>query len=323
MVDVAVIGVGSMGKHHARIYYGMEGVRLVGVCDLDIKRALAVGGPYQCPAFVDYEEMIQKVKPKAVSIAVPADSHYDVARDVLLYCDVLMEKPLAPNEALASSLMRLAEKGNRVLMPGHVLRFKPSVGKLKAMLPQLGLIYHIEFVRRTPYSGRGGDVSVLMDMGIHDVDMLFYLFPGLPYKNPVIGGAGQVGIKTTTIDWFKGQMYYKMPDMSELIVSFDISRCEMNKRGTQQYMNIYGAEGVLTVEREETGVRKDNRHRYYPDVEYDALEMELTEFIGQVNCDTDSCQVTAMDGVLAVEMVMKLERAAMANWSQGTPFRGT
>ncbi|UCH81704.1 MAG: Gfo/Idh/MocA family oxidoreductase [Nitrospiraceae bacterium] len=171
MINVAVIGVGSIGMHHARIYADMDDVKLVGVVDINYDRAHEVASQYNCHAYRDYMEVIDTVD--AVSIAVPTTLHFETGMDFLKHnkC-ILLEKPITSTIAEADSLINEAEKRNLIFQVGHLERFNSGVSLISNMVdrPQF-----IESQRLSPFLGRGIDVDVTLDLMIHDIDIILSL----------------------------------------------------------------------------------------------------------------------------------------------------
>jgi predicted dehydrogenase len=185
---VAVIGVGSLGSIHAKIYSGMENVDLIGVCDTDTKRLAEIAKESGTTGFKDYHELLDKVE--AASIVVPTKEHYKIAKD-FLYAGVhlLIEKPITQSLAEADALLSIAKSNNLTLAVGHVERFNAAI---EAILKIKGDIKFAECHRLGPFSPRTKDVGVVLDLMIHDIDILLWLIKS-PIKN-----IEAVGVKVLT-----------------------------------------------------------------------------------------------------------------------------
>lgn len=173
MVKVGVIGVGHLGKQHARLYRETDGVELVGVADIIQSRAEEIAGLYRTAAFVDYRDLFGKVD--AVSLAVPTTDHARIGVDLLEHgVDVLVEKPIASTAAEARALIDAAVRNKRVLQVGHVERFNPVVmlAREAATRPQF-----FEIHRLAAFSPRSLDIDVVLDLMIHDIDIVLSLVP--------------------------------------------------------------------------------------------------------------------------------------------------
>jgi len=171
---VAVIGAGSFGKNHARAYQELhnEGfpVELVAVVDADISRASEHASKYSVPAYSSVDELLHQSKPDAASVAVPTIHHADVARQLMeAGVDVLIEKPIAATLAQADEILALAAKHNRVGMVGHLERFNPAV---RATIPLINQPMFFEVHRLSVFTPRALDVDVVLDLMIHDLDIV-------------------------------------------------------------------------------------------------------------------------------------------------------
>ena len=178
MTRVAVVGVGSMGKNHVRVFSEIPGIELAGIADANLELAEKIGSSYYIPYFSDYNEMIERVRPDAVSVVVPTSLHYQVAKDILEQgCHVLVEKPIASTIEEAEDLVSLADRLGLKLMVGHIERFNPAIVELKRRLSEneLGKIFQVHARRLGPFPIRIQDVGVIMDLAPHDLDIMRYL----------------------------------------------------------------------------------------------------------------------------------------------------
>ncbi len=183
MIKSAVVGVGSMGQHHARVYSEILDSELVAVVDADYDRARSIGEKFDVPAYDDYERMLQEQRPEAVSVAVPTRLHEQAATAALRSgAHVLIEKPLAATIAEGQRLIDLAHRLNRHLMVGHIVRFSPATQMLKQKLlnGDLGRIYQVVCRRIGPFPSRISDVGVVVDLASHDVDLMRFLLNADP-----------------------------------------------------------------------------------------------------------------------------------------------
>jgi predicted dehydrogenase len=172
-VRVAVIGVGSLGQHHARIYASLEEARLAAVVDADPDRAAAIAARYGVPALTTHRDLPRDLD--AVSVAVPTSAHAPVVAACLERgLAVLVEKPMAPTVAEAASMTRAAVHAGRPLCVGHTERFNPIVraARLRVRDPRF-----IETHRLGVFTARSTDVDVVLDLMIHDLDVILSLVP--------------------------------------------------------------------------------------------------------------------------------------------------
>ncbi|EAW35489.1 Gfo/Idh/MocA family protein [Lyngbya sp. PCC 8106] len=170
---IGVIGVGNMGQHHTRVLSLLKDVQLVGVADINVERGLDTASKYRVHFFEDYQDLLEHVD--AVCIAVPTRLHYSVGMSCLQAgVHVLIEKPIAASIAEAESLVNAAAKYQRILQVGHIERFNPAFQELSKVLKTEELLA-LEAHRMSPYSNRANDVSVVLDLMIHDIDLLLEL----------------------------------------------------------------------------------------------------------------------------------------------------
>ncbi len=165
---VGVVGIGYLGRFHAEKYAAVPEAELVGLADLIPQRAQEWADKLGTQAFASHRDLLGKVD--AVSVVVPTNLHYSIARDFLeAGCDVLLEKPIATSVEQADEIIDLARRKGRILQVGHLERFNPAVvaAREKVQAP-----IFIESHRLTPFRGRGTEVDVVMDLMIHDLDII-------------------------------------------------------------------------------------------------------------------------------------------------------
>lgn len=168
---VAVVGVGHLGQHHARVLSELPEAELVAVCDVSLERAQEVAERFGVEHTADVEALFGRVD--AVCVATPTDSHLNVAKRFLdqgIHC--LVEKPLADSVASARELVQAAEAGGALLQVGHIERFNPALvaGRKYLTRPRF-----ISCERVSPFSFRSADIGVVMDLMIHDLDVVLHL----------------------------------------------------------------------------------------------------------------------------------------------------
>ncbi len=168
MKKTAVIGVGAFGRNHARIYSELENVELVGVADVCAESAAQIAEKYGVCHTVNYAELVDNVD--AVSVAVPTEHHFEVAKFFLnAGKDVLVEKPFTRSIEEADELVLLADEKSLILQVGHLERFNPAT---QAMLAKIEAPRFIEALRLSPFVPRSLDVDVILDLMIHDIDII-------------------------------------------------------------------------------------------------------------------------------------------------------
>lgn len=170
---VGVIGVGHLGEYHVQKYKALKSVELAGVVDIDRNRAREIGERYGIRVFKERHEMLDEVD--GVSLAVPTGAHFDVARDILSRgVHLLIEKPITYSLEPADALIRMAHERGLVLQVGLVERFNPAVVRMASMLNRP---LFIESHRMNTFTTRGTDVDVVLDLMIHDLDIILHMIP--------------------------------------------------------------------------------------------------------------------------------------------------
>ncbi|MGD0570950.1 MAG: Gfo/Idh/MocA family oxidoreductase [Candidatus Sulfotelmatobacter sp.] len=246
-ISVAVVGVGVFGRNHARVYRELEqqgeAVRLVGVVDPKLDRADAVAREFGCRAFGSVEQMLTTHSEiRAASVAAPTVHHLEVARALMeAGVDVLIEKPLAASLAEADELVELAAARKRVAQAGHLERFNPAV---RATIPLLTQPMFFEVHRLSVFTPRSLDVDVVLDLMIHDLDIVL-AFANSPVKEvhavglPIL--SGKVDIANVRLEFESG-----------CVANFTASRVSTERVRKlrffqpQQYVSVdYGRQEVL------------------------------------------------------------------------------
>ena len=194
-----VIGVGAMGKNHAQVYTEIPQTKLVGVADVNPQVGQQIADKYGIPAYVDYQNLLEREKPDVVTVAVPTRYHRTVAETVMAAgVDVLVEKLIAATVEEVQALIDCAQTFGRRLMVGHIVRFSPSVKALKEHLEsgQLGKIFQIVCRRVGPFPPRIRDVGVVVDLALHDLDVMRFTTAVLnDAPMPVSGADGLTALR--------------------------------------------------------------------------------------------------------------------------------
>ncbi len=295
-VRVGVVGVGALGQHHARVYADLPGARLAGVHDVDPARAVEVASRHGVPVFSQLRELAAAVD--AVSVAVPTVDHHRVSRALLeAGKDVLLEKPMTARLDEAEDLIRLARGKGAILQVGHIERFNPAVETLRraALQPRF-----IEVHRLSPFSPRSLDVDVVLDLMIHDLDIVLCLDGSGAVQVDAVG----VPVLTPKVDIANVRLRFA----SGLIANLTASRVSAERvrkfrvfspktyisvdfaaRSAQVYRLIQGEEGP-EIAGERTAA---------PDEE--PLKRQLAAFVASVRDRTEPA-VTGTDGLRALEL---------------------
>jgi UDP-N-acetylglucosamine 3-dehydrogenase len=174
----AVIGAGSMGQNHLRVYSELEDVELVAISDPNNTILNTLSQRLRVQTYTDYQQMIEQEQLDLVSVVVPTEHHYRVAYDTInAGIATLIEKPIAATVEEGMQLVKLAHQKNVILTVGHIERFNPAILELKKQLDQgaLGKVYQIHVRRIGPFPARIKDVGVVIDLATHDIDIMHYL----------------------------------------------------------------------------------------------------------------------------------------------------
>ena len=170
-LKVGVVGVGYLGEFHAQKYAAMEEIDLVGLVDIDFKRAKEMARKYNTNAYNSYTEILSLVD--GLSLAVPTVSHFEIGHDILDHgIHLLIEKPITLTLSDADKLIATAKKNNTILQIGHIERFNPAVVKMESLLNKP---FFIDSHRLAFFTNRGTDVDVILDLMIHDLDIILHI----------------------------------------------------------------------------------------------------------------------------------------------------
>lgn len=302
-IPVGVVGVGSLGRHHARIYTDLPQACLVGVADTDVGRARAIAQEYGCEAFDSVEGLLGRVV--AASIAVPTVHHRRVAETLLgAGVDVLVEKPLASSAADAAAINRAAEKAERHVMVGHSERFNPAI---LALTGEVRRPRFFEIHRLAAFTARSTDIDVVMDLMIHDLDLLLHLDGGEPASVEAVG----VSALTDKMDIANARIRMTSGCVANITASrisaeavrrvrvFQANTylaCDTGKRALDRYRLVRGPKGP-NIEHDRIAVGDD-----------EPLRLELTSFLESVAAQS-SPAVDGRAGQRAIELAHRVREA--------------
>ncbi|QNI57248.1 NAD(P)-binding oxidoreductase [Synechococcus sp. BIOS-U3-1] len=190
-VKVGVIGIGNMGWHHARVLSLLKDADLVGVADPEAQRGALATEQFGCRWFSDYRTMLKEVE--AVCIAVPTLLHHSVGLACLeAGSHVLIEKPIAASQEEAAALIDAASRVGRLLQVGHIERFNPAFRELTKVVANEEVVV-LEARRHSPHADRANDVSVVLDLMIHDLDLVLELASSSVVQLAAAGGRSSDG----------------------------------------------------------------------------------------------------------------------------------
>lgn len=232
-IRVGVVGIGHLGSYHLQKYAKIDGCKITAVSDNQPERAQKAADLYACGAFADHRDLLGKVD--AVSIAVPTGYHHAVARDFLAAgVDVLIEKPLCATVAEADDLLALAKKSNLIFQVGFVERFNPAVLALEKVITRP---VFIEVHRLHPFFERGTDVDVILDLMIHDLDIILKFVPSPLTSVEAVG----VPVLSDKIDIANVRLNFACG----CIANVTASRISVK---TMQKLRFFGPEGYHAVD---------------------------------------------------------------------------
>ncbi|HJW69235.1 MAG TPA: Gfo/Idh/MocA family oxidoreductase [Candidatus Binatia bacterium] len=293
----AVVGVGHLGRLHAEKYAAHPEVELAAVVDTDEERARAVGEALGVPALADCRTLPGRVD--CASVAVPTPSHYAVACDLLRSgIDVLIEKPLATSVEKGKTLVELAVRGGRVLQVGHLERFNPAIRALggRVIEPRF-----IECQRLAQFGERGTDVDVILDLMIHDLDLILTMVTSPIRSVEAVG----VPVLTPSVDIANARLRFA----NGCIANVTASRVSLRR---ERKLRIFQPDAYFSIdfdERRGRVVRREPDDTGQPSLtlenlevrEGDALRDEIDAFVQAVRARQPP-PVTGWDGLRALEV---------------------
>ncbi|MHC1783130.1 MAG: Gfo/Idh/MocA family oxidoreductase [Anaerolineaceae bacterium] len=322
MIRTAVIGVGSMGKNHARVYSELAESELVGVADDDLEIAQKVGAAFGVKAYQDFHQLLEVEKPEAVTIAVPTALHEEVAAYALKAgAHVLIEKPIAATIDEGKRLIALAEEKKRKLMVGHIVRFNPAIQELKKKLDNgdLGRIFQVFCRRAGPFPARIRDVGVVVDLAPHDVDIMRFLIGADPVR---VYSETEQRIHTAHEDIVFGLLRFPGGVIGSLEINWltptkvrevlvlgerGLFRVDDLTQDLYFYENAAASAMQWTTLQTLKGVSEGSMHRFSLQ-RYEPLKAELQGFLKAVSEDSP-VPVTGADGLAALNLALALVEA--------------
>jgi predicted dehydrogenase len=263
-----VVGVGHLGRHHARLYAQQSGVDLVGIVDQDAERGDSIAAEYGCRRFPTVAELASQVE--AASVAVPTHGHADVACELLASgVDVLVEKPLAKSLDEAERINVAAETHGKIVMVGHTERFNPAVQALATVVKRPRFF---EVHRLAAFTARSTDVDVVLDLMIHDLDLLL----ALDGSEPVTVDAAGVAALTDKVDIANARIRFSSGCVANLTASRISAEPVRRLRLFQDRTYLSCDTGQRKVERYQLQLSPDGT----PRIDHDWLPIEDGEPLG-------------------------------------------
>jgi predicted dehydrogenase len=300
-IRVGVVGVGALGQHHARVYASLPDVQLAGVCDRNVDRGGEVARRHGCQAYPTLLELLPEVD--ALSVAVPTASHYEVTRQCLESGkDVLVEKPITETLDQADQLVTLAGQRNAVLQVGHIERFNPA-GEM--LLREVREPRFIEVHRLGSFPARSLDIDVVLDLMVHDLDMVLALDGSEPVQVDAVG----VAVLTPRIDIANARLRFA----SGLIANLTASRVSTER---VRKFRVFASGGYISVDfvgREArvyrlaagTDRRPEIREEVFKGGDEEPLKRQLEAFVAAVRTRSRPA-VTGRDGRRALALALRV-----------------
>ncbi|MBI5554350.1 MAG: Gfo/Idh/MocA family oxidoreductase [Elusimicrobia bacterium] len=304
LLKMGVVGIGRLGAHHARIVSSLPDVELVGICDINEPQVRKFARLYKTTAYPDYHQLLNKVD--AISIAVPTPLHYQIAKDFIkaqVHC--LIEKPITPALAEAEELLSMVKQNNLILQVGHIERFNPAVLEAQKYIHEPKFI---EANRLGPYDPRVAQISVILDLMIHDIDIVLYLVQDR------IVSIDAVGAKV--LSQFEDIANARICFAHGCVANISASRVSLKKfrkiRIFQKdsYISLDYAKPGLKIyqkKKDEVTSLKDIKVIYPKLVKLEPLAEELKHFVSCVKEGRNS-QVTGEQGRDALEIALEIMR---------------
>ncbi len=231
--SVGVIGVGHLGKIHAKLYQQVEPAHLEGIYDTDHDKADKIAGELNIKAYNDCDELLEKVE--AVNIVTPTSTHFEMAERALEKdCHLFIEKPIMATEEEANKIILKAKEKNKIIQVGHIERFNPAVLAMSDV--PMNPVF-IESHRLASFNPRGTDVAVILDLMIHDLDLILSLVKSKPVQIDASG----VGVISNTIDIANARIQFESGCVANVTAS-RISTKKMRK------MRIFQNNGYISVD---------------------------------------------------------------------------
>ena len=304
IVNVGVIGVGAMGHNHARVYYRLDNANLVGVSDVSETTLDKVSKKYDAKGYTSYEELLKNPEIEAVSICVPTTHHYNVVMAAIQQgMHVLVEKPIAFTLKEAEGMVQAAKDKGVKLSTGHVERFNPAVQKAKELIEMdvIGDVVSASAKRVGPFPPRIKDVGVAIDLAIHDLDVMYYLFD--EDVTQVYATMGSILEKC------------EYEDHAEIMTKFangSTGLLEVNwlTPFKRRALEITGTDGIIAIDYIDQSVDVAGKFAQKVDIQHEEpLKCEIFSFLNSI-INNEEVEITGEDGLHALKMVLAANKSS-------------
>ncbi|MCB0344907.1 MAG: Gfo/Idh/MocA family oxidoreductase [Bdellovibrionales bacterium] len=318
MIRSAVVGTGYLGKFHAEKYHKIKDTQLLAVVDSDEATARKIAKSVKAQPLTSYKEL-PALGVECASVVTPTSTHFEVASWLLENgIDVLLEKPMTTTVEDARRLIEIASSNGRVLQVGHLERFNPA---FRAMKEVLNRPWFFEVRRIAQFTGRGADVDVVMDLMIHDIDIIAHLVNQPVLKVEAVG----IPVLTGSVDIANARLTFEGGTIANVTASRAAFKSERSIRIFQPDLYIsldYGKKKLKIYQKTEgfdslLGIPKIDIKELKVE-ERDALEHEIDSFLRCVR-ERGTPEVTGQDGLRALELADRI-RMAFAEHLQSLGF---
>jgi len=319
---IGVVGAGHLGKHHIKHLSNHSGVEFVGVFDINTESLKNICSEFSVKALQSIEEIISCCE--AVHIVTPTNTHFDIAKKFLNHKkDVFIEKPITNTVEEASSLIGLAKENGCIIQVGHIERFNPTINRLKELVDNP---HYIEIERLAPFQARGTEVPVVLDLMVHDIDLILEMVDS-PLESVQASGAKMM---SNTVDLAHAHIKFKNGVVANL-KSSRISQNYVRKIRTYQ-KNFYSITDLMIPQIElyslehhnmfseklksqevetNSGVKTLYYEKFVPENK-DALLEEINDFVHCINTRSKP-NVDGQAGAKALEIALQIESKIFLN----------
>ena len=303
-VNVGVIGVGAMGENHVRVYHKIEEANLIAVSDVSERALKKIEKKYGAKGYTDYCELLENPDIEVVSVCVPTTFHHAVVMEAIRHKKhILVEKPIAFTLTEAEEMITAAKEAGVILATGHVERFNPAVQKAKELIDD-GVIGDIvsAFAKRVgPLPPRIKDVGVSIDLAIHDLDIMNYLF-----EEEITQVYGTMNSSFDDSEF---------EDHAEIMVSFDnestgIIEVNWLTPYKRRELELTGTAGIISVDYIQQSIEVYGKFAQDIEIKHEEpLKGELNSFLHSV-VEGEEPVITGEDGLKALKMVIAANRSS-------------
>ena len=304
-IGVGVIGVGFWGRNHARVYKKLKSTRLVGINDLDRTKAKKLAETYDCEYYGKNDDLLKNKEIDAVSICTPTSTHLKATLQAIKYGKhALVEKPLGKTLKEAIKIVREAERNKIKLSVGHIERFNPAVQKLKKIIQErvIGDVILILSRRVTRWPERVGDVGVVKDSAIHDVDVMRHLL-----DDDVVKVYAKIGnLKHRFEDYAEALLHFKKGGVGFIDANW------LTPKKTRNLV-VTGSEATATLDyiNQQIAIENSRGLKTIQAKWKEPLKLELKHF-SEAILNNEDPYVTGFDGIKAIQVCEGIIKSGMS-----------